>query len=105
MFLFLGVKEIILDSAMDLVNMYVSQNQSVDYKAKKLFNFPQVYTNCTLSKVHKYNSPYYLGSLHVLALTDDGEVYAWGDNDEGQLGDGTTHPIARPRPIAALKVN
>uniref|UniRef100_A0A2H8TU70 HECT-type E3 ubiquitin transferase n=1 Tax=Melanaphis sacchari TaxID=742174 RepID=A0A2H8TU70_9HEMI len=43
------------------------------------------------------------GSLHVLALTDDGEVYAWGDNDEGQLGDGTAHPIARPRPIAALK--
>ncbi|XP_050428032.1 E3 ubiquitin-protein ligase HERC2 [Adelges cooleyi] len=43
------------------------------------------------------------GSLHVLALTDDGEVYAWGDNDEGQLGDGTTHPISRPRPIAALK--
>lgn len=46
-----------------------------------------------------------LGSLHVLALTDDGEVYAWGDNDEGQLGDGTAHPISRPRPIAALKVN
>lgn len=45
-----------------------------------------------------------LGSLHVLALTDDGEVYAWGDNDEGQLGDGTAHPISRPRPIAALKV-
>ncbi|XP_060835591.1 E3 ubiquitin-protein ligase HERC2 isoform X3 [Rhopalosiphum padi] len=43
------------------------------------------------------------GSLHVLALTDDGEVYAWGDNDEGQLGDGTAHPITRPRPIAALK--
>lgn len=32
-------------------------------------------------------------------------MYAWGDNDEGQLGDGTAHPIARPRPIAALKVN
>lgn len=46
-----------------------------------------------------------LGSLHVLALTDCGEVYAWGDNDEGQLGDGTTHPISRPRPIATLKVN
>lgn len=48
---------------------------------------------------------YQLGSLHVLALTEGGEVYAWGDNDEGQLGDGTQHPISRPRPIAALKVN
>lgn len=85
--------------------MYVSQNQSVDYRAKKLFNFPQVCTNCILSKADKYNSYCCLGSLHVLALTDDGEVYAWGDNDEGQLGDGTAHPIARPRPIAALKVN
>lgn len=46
-----------------------------------------------------------LGSLHVLALSEDGEIYAWGDNDEGQLGDGTQHPISRPRPIAALKVD
>lgn len=27
---------------------------------------------------------------HALALTDDGELYAWGNNGAGQLGDGTT---------------
>lgn len=26
------------------------------------------------------------GSLHCVACTDQGEVFTWGDNDEGQLG-------------------
>lgn len=77
----------------------------MDYRARKLFSLLQVYNKLFVIKrlYSKFTS--YLGSLHVLALTDDGEVYAWGDNDEGQLGDGTSHPISRPRPIAALKVN
>lgn len=44
------------------------------------------------------------GSLHCVACTEDGEVYAWGDNDEGQLGDGTTNAIHRPRLIQGLQV-
>ncbi|XP_048589232.1 E3 ubiquitin-protein ligase HERC2 isoform X2 [Nematostella vectensis] len=43
------------------------------------------------------------GSLHCVASTDTGEVYTWGDNDEGQLGDGTTNAIARPRLVTALQ--
>lgn len=31
-----------------------------------------------------------------------GEVYTWGDNDEGQLGDGSTNAIQRPRLVPAL---
>lgn len=44
------------------------------------------------------------GSLHCVVCTDQGEVYTWGDNDEGQLGDGTTAAISRPRLVVALQV-
>ena len=43
------------------------------------------------------------GSLHCVACTDGGEVFTWGDNDEGQLGDGTTNAIQRPRLVASLQ--
>ncbi|KAJ1527956.1 hypothetical protein ONE63_007889 [Megalurothrips usitatus] len=42
------------------------------------------------------------GSLHCVACSDQGEVFTWGDNDEGQLADGTTNAILRPRPVVAL---
>ena len=44
------------------------------------------------------------GSLHCVACSDEGEVFTWGDNDEGQLGDGTTNAIQRPRLVQALQV-
>ncbi|MGH0166749.1 UNVERIFIED_CONTAM: hypothetical protein FKN15_006610 [Acipenser sinensis] len=31
-----------------------------------------------------------VGALHCLAVTETGQVYAWGDNDHGQQGNGTT---------------
>ncbi len=36
------------------------------------------------------------GSYHSLALCSDGTVAAWGYNDEGQLGDGTSAGSAEP---------
>ncbi|XP_077559435.1 E3 ubiquitin-protein ligase HERC2 isoform X3 [Haemaphysalis longicornis] len=44
-----------------------------------------------------------VGSLHCVACTDAGEVYTWGDNDEGQLGDGSVNAIHKPRLVAALQ--
>ena len=38
------------------------------------------------------------GERHSLALCSDGSVAAWGGNNEGQLGDGTTNPS--PVPVA-----
>jgi alpha-tubulin suppressor-like RCC1 family protein len=37
-----------------------------------------------------------IGQQHTVALSNDGTVWAWGVNQYGQLGDGTT--IARPYP-------
>ncbi|VEN50261.1 unnamed protein product [Callosobruchus maculatus] len=45
------------------------------------------------------------GSLHCVACSDEGEVFTWGDNDEGQLGDGTTNAIQRPRLVTHLQTN
>ena len=43
------------------------------------------------------------GSLHCVACSDKGEVFTWGDNDEGQLGDGTTSALQSPRIVHALQ--
>jgi hypothetical protein len=40
------------------------------------------------------------GTLHSLALKTDGTVWAWGWNDFGQLGDGTT--LLRRRPVQVV---
>lgn len=37
------------------------------------------------------------GYAHVLALKTDGTVWAWGKNDQGQIGDGTNE--IRPDPV------
>eukprot|EP00096_Caligus_rogercresseyi_P005963 TRINITY_DN22061_c0_g1_i1.p1 TRINITY_DN22061_c0_g1~~TRINITY_DN22061_c0_g1_i1.p1 ORF type:complete len:496 (+),score=112.53 TRINITY_DN22061_c0_g1_i1:91-1488(+) len=37
-----------------------------------------------------------VGALHCLAVTDLGQVYAWGDNDHGQQGNGTTTVNRKP---------
>ncbi|XP_024937570.1 probable E3 ubiquitin-protein ligase HERC4 isoform X3 [Cephus cinctus] len=45
------------------------------------------------------------GLKHTLALTNNGELYAWGSNSEGQLGFGPeTKKEVKPKLIASLKV-
>ena len=44
------------------------------------------------------------GDGHVLALKSDGSVYAWGQNNNGQLGDGTTIDRNVPTLIQGLSV-
>jgi alpha-tubulin suppressor-like RCC1 family protein len=40
--------------------------------------------------------------LHTLALRSDGTVWAWGDNSDGQLGDGSTGGSTGPVEVAGL---
>lgn len=44
------------------------------------------------------------GAEHSIALTHDGDLYAWGSNREGQLGLGPdTHTELKPKRITALE--
>jgi len=43
-----------------------------------------------------------IGLCHLLALTQEGKVYAWGNNTYGQLGIGSTTPQSFPRLISFL---
>lgn len=42
------------------------------------------------------------GDLHSLALRSEGTVWAWGGNERGQLGDGTTEDRHRPVQVIGL---
>jgi alpha-tubulin suppressor-like RCC1 family protein len=42
------------------------------------------------------------GASHALLLTQSGQVFAWGANGNGQLGDGTTNPAQSPQLVAGL---
>ena len=42
------------------------------------------------------------GKKHVLALTTNGKVYAWGENSQGQLGLGDAHTRYEPQFVETL---
>ena len=44
-----------------------------------------------------------VGSMHCLAVTDMGEVYSWGRNDQGQLGDTSVTSKTEPVLVSILE--
>ncbi|GLD94567.1 hypothetical protein PINS_up003178 [Pythium insidiosum] len=42
------------------------------------------------------------GELHTVALTTDGEIWAWGNGEYGRLGNGETVTLEVPEPIEAF---
>jgi alpha-tubulin suppressor-like RCC1 family protein len=40
------------------------------------------------------------GDAHTCGVTEDGAVYCWGRNDDGELGDGSLHLPVRPARVA-----
>lgn len=43
-----------------------------------------------------------VGAFHNLALKEDGTLWAWGNNEYGQLGTGDTQPRSHPIPVQGL---
>ena len=37
------------------------------------------------------------GSLHCVVCTEDGKLFTWGDNDEGQIGNDSTTAMQGPQ--------
>jgi alpha-tubulin suppressor-like RCC1 family protein len=56
----------------------------------------QVSTSTGLSRAVKIAA----GSAHSLALTSDGDTFAWGDNTNGQIGDGSTTDRTAPAQVS-----
>jgi hypothetical protein len=44
-----------------------------------------------------------VGDSHYLAVRSDGTIFAWGKNDKGQLGDGTTDDSDTPVEVLGVK--
>ncbi|GJQ69394.1 HERC2 [Trypoxylus dichotomus] len=63
--------------------------------------FPEVVESLHEKKVVSVS----LGLGHVLALTDQGEVYGWGKNEYKQICDTTESYIQQPRLIETLKMH
>ena len=40
------------------------------------------------------------GDAHTCGVTEDGAVYCWGRNDDGELGDGSLYLPVRPARVA-----
>lgn len=45
------------------------------------------------------------GDTHTLAITDDGALYSFGRNQNGQLGHGNTSDVLSPKLVEGLKVS
>ena len=65
---------------------------------KGLYNTPH-FVNLVKGKVIDITA----GTLHSLALTNDGKVWSWGENTDYQLGDGTRMNRARPYQLGVLR--
>ncbi len=58
-----------------------------------------------LQQLPSGSSPVSAGGLHSLSLHNDGTVFVWGDNSEGQLGTGSVEPQKNATPSRVNGLN
>jgi alpha-tubulin suppressor-like RCC1 family protein len=77
-----------------------------DYRGSGIFAqavpYPQYRAPAPLAGLPLPVIDFSVASDHALALLSDGSVWAWGRNDGGQLGDGTTTSRSQPQPVPGL---
>jgi len=56
----------------------------------------------TISQIFVSNQSYTNFDCSVAAIDDDGQLYLWGSNTDGQLGDGTTTNVLTPAPASGF---
>ena len=66
-----------------------------DVEASSMYFITDVFPR---SQTHK---TFVAGEKHNLAIRENGSLWAWGANDHGQLGDGTTNTTATPKQISS----
>lgn len=97
----IGTYSILTDYAVDIVasnvDIYNSNHELIYGKSDyNNYDFAE-YRNYNSSKdTSSLNKGVSLGSWHSGAITEDGSLYTWGDNDVGQLGNRTTEESSTP---------
>ena len=76
-------------------------------KVISVFCLSMIFLFFSLSTIAQSDSKYKIvavatGNKHCLALRSDGTVWAWGNNEHGQLGNGTTTKSNKPIQVKGL---
>ena len=93
-FIVIRVCLIFADMALTLFSRGKGDNYRLGHGTEEHVRLPKQIDRFNGKKVKDIS----VGSMHCLAVTEDGEVYGWGRNDQGQLGDMTIQ--SRPEPTS-----
>ncbi len=79
-------------------------DENVDQQNKKKVNIPDKINQLTVESYEIYDrvSDSYITKSSFYAITENGELYVWGDNSDGQLGIGNTDNQTKPIKVTGI---
>ena len=79
-------------------------DENVDQQNKKKVNIPDKINQLTVEsyKIYDRVSDSYITKSSFYAITENGELYVWGDNSDGQLGIGNTDNQTKPIKVTGI---